>query len=210
MTRGTFIENETAYEAAIARNIRINANKTRFNKWVATEDGRRANAFLWGLDEFEDSYREDGSFEALHPVVKVSLGEFYAKMRQAVNEWGALTEGQTKAVLAMIARGEARVAERAKAREEARQVDADKSGWLGEVGQRCDFSLVIRMVVEMEGQYGYSYLHVLHDAAGNVVVYKGTKMLGMRGERVLVKATVKDHDVRDGVKQTKIARPVSL
>jgi hypothetical protein len=66
------------------------------------------------------------------------------------------------------------------------------------------------LVVEMEGQYGYSYLHVLHDDAGNVVVYKGSKELGMRGERVLVKATVKDHDVRDGVKQTKIARPVAL
>jgi hypothetical protein len=210
MTRGTFIENETAYEAAIARNIRINAFKTRAAKWLATPDGKRCNEFLFQMGEFEPTYRADGHFDQTHPVVKASFGEFYDKMRSSVNEWGGLTEGQTKTVLGMIARGEARAAERAKAREEARQADADKSGWLGEVGQRCDFSLVIRMVVEMEGQYGYSYLHVLHDAAGNVVVYKGTKMLGMRGERVLVKATVKDHDVRDGVKQTKIARPVAL
>jgi hypothetical protein len=201
------IQNEARYEAAIQRNIRMNANKTRFNKWVATEDGRRANAFLWGLDEFEDSYREDGSFEALHPVVKVSLGEFYAKMRQAVNEWGALTEGQTKAVLAMIERGEVRVAERAKAREEARQADADKSGWLGTVGERRVFDLTIRMVIAMEGQYGYSYLHVMNDVDGNVVVYKGTNCLGEKGDAVSVKATVKEHDIRDGVRQTKISRP---
>ena len=210
MSRGNHIEHEAAYEAAIDRNIRINGNKTRAAKWLATPEGARANDFLFEMGEFEPTYRADGHFDALHPVVKASLGDFYGKMRSSVNEWGGLTEGQTKAVLGMIARGEARVAERAKAREDARQADADKSGWIGTVGERRDFSLVIRMVVEIEGQYGYSYLHVLHDAAGNVVVYKGTKVLGERGMRVVVKATVKEHDVRDGVKQTKIGRPVAL
>lgn len=210
MTRGTFIENEARYEAAIQRNIQNNARKTRSAKWLATPEGARANAFLFELDEFEPTYREDGRFEAIHPVVKACLGDFYTKMRESVNEWGGLTEAQTKAVLAMIERGEARVAERAKAREEARQADANKSGWIGAVGERRDFSLVIRMVIEMEGQYGFSYLHVMHDAAGNVVVYKGTKELGGKGDTVTVKATVKDHDIRDGVKQTKISRPVSL
>lgn len=206
MNRGTFIENEARYEAAIQRNIRNNARKTRSAKWLATPEGARANAFLFELDEFEPTYREDGRFEATHPVVKSCLGDFWTKMRDSVAEWGSLTDGQTKAVLAMIARGEARVAERAKARAE----EADKSGWIGTVGERRDFSLVIRTVIEMEGQYGYSYLHVMHDDARNVVIYKGTKELGERGMRVVVKATVKDHDIRDGVKQTKISRPVSL
>lgn len=206
MNRGTFIENEARYEAAIQRNIQNNARKTRSAKWLATPEGARANAFLFELDEFEPTYREDGRFGDIHPVVKACLGDFWTKMRDSVAEWGSLTDGQTKAVLAMIARGEARVAERAKARAE----EADKSGWIGTVGERRDFSLVIRMVIEMEGQYGYSYLHVMHDDAGNVVVYKGTKELGERGMRVVVKATVKDHDIRDGVKQTKISRPVSL
>jgi len=205
--RGNFIENEAAYEDAIARNIRRNAAKTRAAKWLATPEGARANNFLFRLGEFEDTYREDGQFDALHPVVKTSLGDFYDAMRDNVNEWGGLTEGQTKAVLAMITRGEARVAERAKAREEARQADADKSGWVGTIGERMDFSLTIRILIEMEGQYGYSYLHVMNDAQGNVLVYKGTKNLGGRGDAVQVKATVKDHDTRDGVKQTKIARP---
>lgn len=206
MNRGTFIENEARYEAAIQRNIRNNARKTRSAKWLATPEGARANAFLFELDEFEPTYREDGRFGDIHPVVKACLGDFWTKMRDSVAEWGSLTDGQTKAVLAMIARGEARVAERAKARAE----EADKSGWIGTVGERRDFSLVIRTVIEMEGQYGYSYLHVMHDDAGNVVIYKGTKELGERGMRVVVKATVKDHDIRDGVKQTKISRPVSL
>lgn len=204
------VDNEGAYEAAIARNIRINARKTSRAKWMALPGAERANAFLFELDEFEPIYRDDGRFDVLNPVVKACLGDFFTKMRDTVAEWGGLTEKQNAAVLAMIERGEARVAERAKAREEARQADADKSGWIGKVGERRDFSLTVRMVIEMEGQYGYSYLHVMHDEAGCVVIYKGTKQLGEKGDTVSVKATVKEHDVRDGVKQTKIARPVSL
>jgi hypothetical protein len=208
MNRGNFIEDEARYEAAIERNIRNNARKTRSAKWLATEGGKRANAFLFELDEFEYTFLADGTCFT-HPVVKACLGDFYTKMRDSVNEWGGLTDGQTNAVLAMIERGEARVAERAKAREEARQADADKSGWIGEIGQRRVFDLTIRLVVEMEGMYGFSYLHVMHDADGNVVVYKGTNRLGVMHDAVSVKATVKDHDTRDGVKQTKISRPVT-
>jgi predicted Fe-S protein YdhL (DUF1289 family) len=206
MNRGNFIEDEARYEAAIERNIRNNARKTRSAKWLATEGGKRANAFLFELDEFEYTFLADGTCFT-HPVVKACLGDFFVKMRESVTEWGGLTDGQTKAVLAMIERGEARVAERAKAREEARQADADKSGWIGEVGERRVFDLTIRMVIAMEGQYGYSYLHVMNDVDGNVVVYKGTNCLGEKGDAVSVKATVKEHDIRDGVRQTKISRP---
>lgn len=207
MTRGTFIENEARYEAAKQASIRQNASKTRRRKWLATPEGVRANAFLFEMDEFEPTYRDDGYFAATNPVVKACLGDFYTKMRESALEWGGLTDGQTKAVMEMIERGEARVIERAKTREAARQADADKSGWIGTVGERCDFTMTIRIVVEMEGQYGFSYLHVMHDADGNVVVYKGTNCLGDKGDTVTVKATVKEHDARDGVRQTKISRP---
>lgn len=207
MTRGTFIENEARYEAAKERNIRINGNKTRRAKWMEMQGAARANSFLFELDEFEPTYRDDGRFEAINPVVKACLGDFYTKMHDSVVEWGGLSEGQNNAVLAMIERGEARVAERAKAREDARQADADKSGWIGTVGERSLFTLTIRMVVEIEGIYGYSYLHVMHDADGNVVIYKGSNQLGKKGDTVTVKATIKEHDTRDGVKQTKISRP---
>jgi predicted Fe-S protein YdhL (DUF1289 family) len=200
------IQNEARYYDAIDRNIRNNARKTRSAKWLATADGARANAFLFEHGEFEYTLLADGSCFT-HPTVKACLGDFYTKMRDSVLEWGGLSDGQTNAVLTMIARGEARVAERAKAREEARQADADKSGWLGTVGERRAFDLTIRMVIAMEGQYGYSYLHVMNDVDGNVVVYKGTNCLGEKGDAVSVKATVKDHDIRDGVRQTKISRP---
>mgnify|MGYP000270542888 CR=1 FL=1 len=44
----------------------------------------------------------------------------------------------------------------------------------------------------------------MEDIDGNVVIYKGTKLYeGF----VIIKATIKEHGERDGVKQTKIARP---
>jgi hypothetical protein len=203
MTRGTFIENEFSYENAIARNIRANANKTRHAKWIGTADGKRADDFLFRCGEFAD-VNSTVYLNALHPVVKASLGDFYEAMRDNVLEWGGLTEAQTRAVMGMIARAEARVAGFAAKRAE----EAETSNWIGTVGERRDFTVTIRHIVTMEGQFGTSYLHIMNDAQGNVVIYKGTKILGGKTETLTVKATVKEHGERDGVKQTKIARPV--
>ena len=202
MTRGTFIENDVAYENAIARNIRANANKTRHAKWIGTVDGKRADDFLFRCGEFADV---DSAvyLNALHPVVKAALGDFYEAMRDNVLEWGGLTDAQTRAVIGMITRAEARVAGFAAKRAE----EAAGSNWIGTVGERRDFTVTIRHIVTMEGVYGTSYLHILNDAQGNVVIYKGTKCLGDRGETLTVKATIKEHGEREGVKQTKIARP---
>lgn len=199
----THIVNEAAYNRAIDRNIRQNANVTRRKSWMDTAEGKRANDFLFDGGEFEATYDENGRFVALHPVVKAALGDFYTAMRDNVMEWGGLTVAQNAAVMGMIARAEARVAGFAA----KRAAEAAASGWIGTVGERRDFTLTIRHIVEMSGQYGMSYLHILNDAQGNVVIYKGTKVLGDRGETLTVKATIKEHGERDGVKQTKIARP---
>jgi hypothetical protein len=203
MTRGTFIENEVAYNRAIDRNIRVNANVTRRKSWMSTAEGKRANDFLFQDGEFAPV---DSAIylNQMHPVVKASLGDFYSAMRENVLEWGGLTVAQNRAVMGMIARAEARVADFAA----KRAAEAEASGWIGTVGERRDFTLTIRHIHTMEGQYGTSYLHILNDAQGNVVIYKGTKILGGKTETLNVKATIKEHGERDGVKQTKIARPV--
>ena len=64
-------------------------------------------------------YLQDYKATALtHPVVKASQGDFYKKMMDALEEYGSLTEGQTKAVSAMLARSKAKVAEWSKADQE--------------------------------------------------------------------------------------------
>lgn len=197
------INNEARYEAAKARNIRLNANKTRRANWMAMTGAKRVDDFLFGQGEFEPSYRDDGQRADSHPVVKASYGEFFSTLRDNVNEWGGLTEKQNDAALAMIARGEERVAGYAAKRAE----EAATSNWIGTVGERRNFTVTIRNVIVIDGIYGASYLHIMHDADGNSVIYKGTNVLGERNATVTVKATIKEHGERDGVKQTKISRP---
>ena len=59
-----------------------------------------------------------------------------------------------------------------------------------------------------------TWVFVTEDSDGNVVVYKGSGHLynadgqgATKGDKVAVKATIKEHGERDGVKQTIIARP---
>jgi hypothetical protein len=52
---------------------------------------------------------------------------------------------------------------------------------------------------------GYTF-NLLKDADGNIFVYSG-KELCEKDQKVTVKATVKRHQERDGVKQTAISRP---
>jgi hypothetical protein len=197
------IHNEARYEAAKARNIRLNANKTRRANWMALDGAKRVDDFLFEQGEFEPSYRDDGQRAGSHPVVKSSYGEFFSALRDNVNEWGGLTERQNDAALAMIARGEGRVAGYAAKRAK----EAATSNWIGAVGERRNFTVTIRNVIVIDGIYGASYLHIMHDADGNSVIYKGTNALGETGATVTVKATIKEHSERDGVKQTKISRP---
>jgi hypothetical protein len=203
MEHKMIIVNETAYENAIARNIRMNAAKTRSAKWMALDGAKRINDFLFEVGEFAPSYREDGSFDKRHPVVQASLGTFYATLIGSVTEWGGLTGGQHDAALDMIKRGEERVVGWAA----KRAAEAALSNWIGTVGKREVFALTIQRIMSFEGQYGVTYIHIMHDKNANVVIYKGTKVLGEAGEFVTIKATVKEHGEREGMKQTKIARP---
>lgn len=196
----SFIENEVAYNNAIARNIRLNAQKGRRNVWMKLEGAERVNEFLNQFGEFDLV----GKFKDIHPVVKAAAGsDFFHAMQDNIMTYGGLTEAQNKAVLDMIARAEVKVAGYAA----KRAAEAATSNWIGTVGKREMFTVTIRHIVTMDGIYGTSYLHIMNDDAGNVVIYKGTKVLGDKGERLTVKATVKEHGEREGVKQTKIARP---
>jgi hypothetical protein len=159
------------------------------------------------MGEFSFPVNVDGRRTGSHPVVNACRGDFYSSLFQTVLEWGGLSAKQHEAALALIKRGEERVVERARVKAEQQAKDADLSEWVGTVGKRQDFTFTLRLVLTLEGIYGTSYIHVGADDVGRVIVYKGTKRLGDKGDTVTVKATVKDHSIRDGVKQTVITRP---
>ena len=89
-------------------------------------------------------------------------------------------------------------------------VDAEMSQHVGKVGERRGWQLTVRGKTRYEGHYGWTHIYIMADDAGNVVVGKFSKALPEveSGDRVVLKATVKEHGERDGVKQTIINRPV--
>ena len=101
---------------------------------------------------------------------------------------------------------DARQAKREKWEQERAERDA-ASEWIGEVGKRIELTLNVNHVVTLCGQWGTTFINLCRDDDGNAVVYKGSNDLKFYADKVTVKATIKAHDTRDGVKQTIISRP---
>ena len=83
------------------------------------------------------------------------------------------------------------------------------SNFVGEIGQRNDFDVSVKFRLRFENYYGISWLNNLVDAQGNVFIYWG-KCLGDKGDNIKFKATIKEHKVYNGVKQTVVNRPKIL
>lgn len=77
------------------------------------------------------------------------------------------------------------------------------SEYIGEVGQRLDFSGTIVYSFYKE-EHGFYINRILCD--NNIVVYIG-KQFGEKGDEVNFKATIKRHSEYNGVKSTQINRP---
>ena len=183
------IENEAAYSAAIKRNIIGNAQKT----WLA------------------NTARSEEIFTAVNAgrIIDEQYGHmcyadnFLGSMAHAVDTYGKLTEKQSAAVLKGIDARQVKLEQWAQ--ERAARDAASK--WIGEVGKRIELTLTVNHVVTLCGDYGMTFINLCRDDFGNAVVYKGSNDLKFHGDKVTVKATIKAHETRDGVKQTIIARP---
>ena len=188
--RGTApIEHPAQYAAVVRQNIIANARKTFMRTY---EDAQVI------IDWVE-------SFKAYDHTGIISYPDsFGGSLCRAFDTYGKLTEGQVAAVRKIIATQAARKAEWA-AKEAALNA---KREHVGVVGQKITITLTVRHVVTLEGTYGTSWIFICEDAFNNVIIYKGTSStFPNKGETATVVATVKDHGVRDGVKQTVIQRP---
>jgi hypothetical protein len=192
------IEHPVKYAAAIKRNIIANAKKT----WSANTP--RAEDIEAAL--------EAGRFYDDRGNMSYNNG-FMGAIARAFDSFGKLTPAQCAAVLKGI---DARVARKAEWASEKAVLDAKRTH-VGTVGQKVTLTLTIAHVVILDSMYGTSYLYICEDVDQNVVIYKGNAAVfvfkadgdGLRGkgDSLTVTATVKEHGVRDGVKQTIIQRP---
>ena len=105
-----------------------------------------------------------------------------------------------------------RRAEREAKTSEERQV----SGYVGEIGKRIDIDVSdMKLLTSWETQYGVTFLYKFVDVHGNVLMWFASKPFERVNEDGVyedvtsvarIKATVKAHTERDGVKQTVITR----
>jgi hypothetical protein len=96
--------------------------------------------------------------------------------------------------------------EREERREQERQAASDASNYVGDVGQRLSFKVEeARLLSSWDGMYGKTWLYRFKDEDGNELIWYASKLCEARNGST-IKATVKDHKERDGVKQTIITR----
>lgn len=101
-------------------------------------------------------------------------------------------------------------------REAAKNAERSASEYVGEIGKRIELDVAdMKLVTSWETQWGFTWLYKFTDAEGNVLVWFASKPLERVNENGVyedvttvsrIRATVKDHTERDGVKQTVITR----
>lgn len=82
------------------------------------------------------------------------------------------------------------------------------SGYIGNVGDKVTLTITVERIIVLESPlYGTNYITIARDEQGNVVTYKGRTDIGNKGDTTTIKASVKEHTVYNGIKQTVIQRP---
>lgn len=187
------IENYDAYDRAVKRNILANAHKTFERTYEDAEE-------ILDAIRVGRVYDDQGSVS----FVARYTDDFMGSLARAYDTFGKLTEGQVNAVRKCIAQ---RAARRAEWADKQAALNASRQH-LGAVGQKVTLTLTVVHIVVLNGAYGTNYIHICEDADQNVVIYKGKSIdFPLKGETATVTAVVKEHGVREGVKQTVIQRP---
>ena len=225
------VENEAAYIRAAEARIEMNRRKGAFRRWTEKhEDAKLLNDWLFGQGEFDAKLEldplckesDDGIVDhcfdidgkdyrcsckrVKHPLDFYRYGDFLDKMRNAIDEWGGLTDGQHVAVRKCYQRAQENSRERAERRLAKIENERSTSKHVGIINTRREFTLICEKQFSFDGTYGTAYINICKDEEGNVVVYKGSNAW-TENMTIVVVATVKAHEHRDGIAQTIIARP---
>jgi hypothetical protein len=159
---------------------------------IAAERAQRAAERI----EATQAWRDANSAVVARLAAYGGANEFLRSMAANLAYWGNLTQRQLDSVLSCLASIDR--AEFARA----------NSQHLGEVGKKVTLVLTVNHIVVLESMYGTNYIHICEDADRNAVIYKGKAQdFPRKGETATIVASVKEHGVREGVKQTIIQRP---
>lgn len=93
-----------------------------------------------------------------------------------------------------------------KNREVQRANTENTSAYVGEVGARLTLNTTAAVLLtSWANDFGITYLYKFSDEAGNVYIWYASRAIALQ-ESMTLKATVKAHNERNGVKQTVLTR----
>lgn len=184
----SYVQNESAYNAAIRINILRNARKT----WMATY-GQDAETIM---HDANNRRHFDGPLED-EVVQKLPLLD---KLAYSLAIYGKLTEKQTALYIKVLADHKVRQAQWDSERE-ARKATKQ---WIGEVGQKKVSFDVTVLYYSCEwvamghcGNVRRQFI-IMQDSEGNGVQYSGGSLPEVqKGDRLTFTATIKDHIQND-------------
>ena len=171
----------------------------RVNKSAATRAARKVEAHRIAVEKAERQQAE-----ALAAFVAANEG-FCQQLSQLQGEfWDGFRDSFYKRLQAPTERQIALVeGEVAKLQQNA------TSEHFGTVGERVEIKGTMEKVVSIQSHYGIKFINIIRCESGNVAVHMGSYICD-KGESVHIKATIAQHNVRDGVKQTIIQRPKNI
>ena len=156
-----------------------------------------------------DEVENQGYFEKAEKIMEWILnnddsGDFMTNMRTLVKEKDVNT--RKNGILAYSPVSYLR-AMKQDMEEKAEKEIKKKSNYVGEVGERKDYTLTFERVLSFDSMYGTTYMYFFNDVDDNVFVWKTSKYLGLtEGEEVEMKATIKEHTEYRDVKQNVLTR----
>lgn len=176
----------------------------RVNKAAVTRAARKAEAHRVAVEQAEVARAaQEAAYRAQH-------ADFLAKIGTLCTGTGSDFWDRLAADLLLAFRSPtARQIELVNTEVAKRAANA-ASGFVGAVGDKITLTLTVERIIVIDGYYGTDYITIARDEQGNVVTYKGRANLGGKGDTATVKASVKEHTLYNGVKQTVIQRPKVL
>jgi hypothetical protein len=191
----------TGVRATRQERLFTEAELARANKTAATRAARKAEADRVAREQIEAARAaKDSEFRATCGEFIATLatlnGDFWDGFRKSfLSRAVAPTERQIALVDAEVAKRAANAA----------------SAHIAAVGDKVTLSITVERIVVLNSQiYGTNYITIGRTPEGCVVTYKGRVGLGSVGDTVTIKASIKEHTVYNGVKQTVIQRPKVL
>ena len=150
---------------------------------------------------------KDAAFEAAYAelLAKVNqlvvVNDFINDVIQKGYKYGTLSDAQVAAVTKAV----------------DRELAKGTTGWVGTIGERVTLDLTVTFVTSFDSRFGTCHVHGFKDDAGNVLIHKGARIyvevddnrpnLLAKGDKVRIAFNIKEHGVREGVKQTIVSHP---